>query len=306
MLLATLVVSCSRSDFEQEAQTKKLNALRRAQVTPAEWNELHTGKRVYEDYCAGCHGKKGDGKGPAAAMLDVKPRNFTRAMFKFISTPGGSLPTDNDLHATLLRGVPRSSMPSWALLPEAELRAVVQYIKTFSDRWQSTDKEQPLTFGEPPVWVAGRASIATGKVVYQRMGCANCHGELGHGDGPSSPTLKDAEGNPIKPFNFTEGILKGGSTAKDIYRAFYTGLAGTPMPSYGGVVSDAENWHLVSYALYLMGKTKWSQHDIDSFTPLSDDSARSMTAPDHTVSASNTSSAAVANARIVDDAPFQR
>jgi mono/diheme cytochrome c family protein len=255
-------VGCSRTDEEDVAFSKKLNTVHRASFSDEQWATLWNGKRLYEQYCAGCHGVKGDSKGPAAAMLNIKPRNFTKGMFKFISTHQGTLPSDADLNRTLTRGIPRSSMPNWSMLPDQDRLAIIQYIKTFSTRWQDNPKPEALSFGEAPSWIASPHSIASGRVVYAKMGCANCHGTLGHGDGMSSATLTDAAGNKIEPFNFTDGVLKGGNTVKDIYRTFYTGLAGTPMPSFGGILSDDDNWHLVSYVLYLMGKTRFTDSDI--------------------------------------------
>ncbi len=256
------LLSCKQTPFEEQASAKKINTLKRASVSEAQWVKAWQGKQVYEMYCSGCHGLKGDGKGPAAAMLEVKPRNFTRGMFKFISTAPGSLPSDADLHRTITNGVPRSSMPSWAQLSEADRANVIEYIKTFSDRWQTNPTPVSLAFGPAPAWVGGAPSIAKGKAVYAKMGCANCHGETGLGDGHSAATLEDAEKNPIKPFNFREGVLKGGSRVEDIYRTFYTGLAGTPMPAFGGILSDEDNWHLVSYVVYLMGKTNVKESDL--------------------------------------------
>lgn len=252
---------CRQTPIEEESTAKKINTLKRSKSTDVQWSRVWAGKQVYETYCSGCHGLKGDGKGPAHEMLSVMPRNFTRAMFKFISTPSGSLPSDADLHRTLLRGIPRSSMPSWAMLPETDRTNVIEYIKTFSERWQTSPPSNSLNFGNPPQWVGNLESSLKGKVVYGKMGCANCHGETGLGDGQSAAALKDAEDHPIKPFNFREGVLKGGSRIEDIYRTFYTGLAGTPMPAFGGILPDDENWQLVSYVVYLMGKTNVSESD---------------------------------------------
>ena len=44
------------------------------------------GKHVYQRRCIGCHGAKGDGKGPAARFFKTKPRDFTSGIFKFRST----------------------------------------------------------------------------------------------------------------------------------------------------------------------------------------------------------------------------
>ena len=207
-------------------------------------------------------------------MLEVKPRNFTKGLFKFISTPPGSLPSDADLLRTITHGIPRSSMPGWSFMSETDRNNVIAYIKTFSDLWHKRKPVSPLAFGSAPSWVGSTRSAAIGKVVYARMGCTNCHGQSGLGDGPSAPTLTDNEGNKIVPFNFREGVLKGGSRIEDIYRTFYTGLAGTPMPAYGGILSDDENWHLVSYVIYLMGKTKVTESELSGYSLTAADTMR--------------------------------
>ena len=213
------------------------------------------GQRAYEQYCAGCHGVNGDGKGAAADMLLTKPRNFTSGLFKFKLTPTGSLPTDDDVIRTITNGVSRTSMPAWSLVPERERFALVQYIKTFSARWTSERPAQAILIPDPPSFVGTAMSVANGKRVYADMQCNKCHGDFGRGDGPSSADLTDTDGIPIKPFNFTTGLLKGGSTVKDIYRTFTTGLDGTPMPAYGDVIPEEDRWHMISYVLYLMKRT---------------------------------------------------
>ena len=54
-----------------------------AEIVVSEAQQLHHGKVLYATYCAGCHGEAGDGKGPAASMLIVKPRDFTSGLYKF-------------------------------------------------------------------------------------------------------------------------------------------------------------------------------------------------------------------------------
>jgi cytochrome c oxidase cbb3-type subunit 2 len=198
---------------------------------------------------------EGDGNGPAARWLDPKPRNFQRAAFKFRTTPSGTLPTDEDLHRTISRGVFRSSMPAWFLMPEVEKVAVIQYLKTFSDRWADEyEYEPPFTIPSPPEFIGEPESVARGQELYKLMRCASCHGDGGRGDGPSAPTLKDDEGRSIKPFDFTSGVMKGGPGLKDIYRTFTTGLDGTPMPSYrDSLPNDEDRWHLVSFIVSLRG-----------------------------------------------------
>lgn len=218
------------------------------------------GHDVYLRHCVGCHGEAGDGHGPAAEMLIVKPRDFTQGVFKFRSTPTGTLPTDEDLYRIITRGVYRTSMPDWALLAERERLAVVQYVKTFYPEWNQRRPGTPIHVPPPPADFASEASIARGRELYDMLGCASCHGDGGRGDGPSAKTLDaDIWGNPQKPFDFTKGQLKSGPTPQDVYRTFMTGVGGTAMPTYADIFDepDGENifpgdaWNLVSYILSL-------------------------------------------------------
>lgn len=213
---------------------------------------IKTGEDVYRRYCIGCHGEKGEGKGKAASLLVVKPRNFTTGIFKFKSTPGGSLPTDEDLMQTITRGLPGSSMPSFILMPERERSAVVEYIKTFSERWKNESRQSPITIPVMPEYLASPESIRKGKNVYIDNGCIVCHGEKGDGKGPAAIALKDVWDMPVKPRNFKRGIYRSGSTPKDIFRTLTTGIEGTPMPAFPHVPEE-DRWHVVSYLLSLKG-----------------------------------------------------
>ncbi len=218
------------------------------------------GAQVYARYCVGCHGERGDGKGPAADMLLVKPRDFTKGIFKFRSTPSGALPTDDDLYRVLRRGVYRTSMPDWTLLSERERHAVIEYVKTFFPEWEARGAGSPIAIPRAPAWLGGAESVRRGKEVFELLECTACHGATGQGDGPSARTLEpDVWGNPQKPFNFTKGRLKSGPDPEDVYRTFMTGVNGTAMPSFydifaepdGDNIRDGDAWHLVSYVLSL-------------------------------------------------------
>lgn len=93
---------------------------------------LHRG--LYREHCAHCHGISGDGAGPTASFLNPYPRDFRLGKFKFKSTRLGRPPTDDDLEAILLNGIPGTAMPSFRLLDEAELDALVDYVKFLSIR----------------------------------------------------------------------------------------------------------------------------------------------------------------------------
>lgn len=236
-----------------------LLATSRAAAAPAP-SEPGLGKRVYDTYCVGCHGENGDGQGPAAPMLLVKPRDFTKGVYKFRSTPDGKLPTDQDLFRIVTQGVNRTAMPAFRLLPESERSAVVEYIKGFYPPWRTAPPAQPIHLLVPPKTLGSPESIARGRELYEMLDCGRCHGPNGLGDGPSAAKLgPDIWGFPQKPFNFTKGSLKSGSDPVDVYRTFMTGLNGTSMPSYGDIFGDPDGesiregdaWNLVAYILSL-------------------------------------------------------
>jgi len=227
----------------------------------ADRQTVELGKEVFDSYCVICHGDKGDGKGlvgiisrvqKEGAVIYTYPRDFTAGLFKFRTTPTGYLPTDADLLKTVTEGIPRSGMPSHEDLSLKERTAVVEYLKTFSKRWQEEERGTPIDVGKVPDYVGSAASVDRGKKLFSLVGCDKCHGAGGRGDGPSSGELKDAWGDKILPFDFTSGALKGGTGAKDIYRTFVTGLDGTPMPSYEESLSEEQRWDIVSFCLELM------------------------------------------------------
>src|SRR4030067_943078 len=177
--------------------------------------DLEKAKKLYLFYCAGCHGEKGDGLGKAAEFLYPKPRDFTKGLFKIRTTPSGSLPTDEDLLGTISQGMYGSAMPNFNFLTVDEKKALVQYLKTFSEAFQYREPESSVpVINEPP---ATLKTIEVGRKIYEIMECGKCHGDKGKGDGPSASTLKDDWQIPIKVRDFTTGIYKGGPTNKAFF-----------------------------------------------------------------------------------------
>lgn len=123
LLSAFLISGCDTSSKEELKAIVKVSLTDKAQA----------GKRVYEKYCIGCHGREGDGKGPAAPFLKRKPRNFRDEKFKYkYNKPPDAPVTNQDIFTTITIGVPDTAMPSWRLVPENERWAVLEFIKTFS------------------------------------------------------------------------------------------------------------------------------------------------------------------------------
>lgn len=212
------------------------------------------GGELYQKLCSQCHGEKGDGQGVAAPLLMPRPRDFTAGKFKVRRTPSGALPTDDDLRHIIREGMPYTSMPPWRHLPDEQIDELVAAVKSFSPDFANPEKKPtPIEIPEPPAF--SEESAQKGKEVYARIGCPACHGEIGRGDGPSAPGLKDDWGNPLRPADLTKRwTYRGGPTREDIYRTFTTGMNGTPMPSFAESLTDEERWQLVDYIVSLDGR----------------------------------------------------
>ena len=198
--------------------------------------DLATGERVFRDNCAVCHGATGDGQGMAAHHFKTPPRDLTKGRFKFRSTASGQIPTDADLVRTIVHGIPSTGMVPQNHLSDAEVQAVIAFVKSLSPRFAAAQSPTVATIPTPPA--ATPEAIARGAKIYVKGECAECHGKEARGDGPSAKDLS------VTPSDLTRRPLKSGATARDLVRTLLTGLDGTPMPSYHQVLEDDELWDL--------------------------------------------------------------
>lgn len=213
--------------------------------------ELQAGKFIYARACAHCHGDQGKGDGLAASLLDPRPRDFTRGLFKFRTTPSGKVPTLDDLAQTVTRGLTGTAMGQWRELSTKDRRAVLLYVETFSERFK-TETAVPIKI--PPAPPLTVESVKRGAKWYTEIECNKCHGTEGRGDGPSAPELTDDwDKRPIRSTDLTQGQrFKRGATPRDIYLTIFTGLTGTPMPSVADTLPNGEaEWDLVHYVYWL-------------------------------------------------------
>lgn len=222
---------------------------------PSNGGLVGDGAALFRTHCVACHGDQGAGDGPAARYLFPKPRNFTTGKFKIRTTATGDMPLDSDLDGVLRRGIPGTSMPSFAFLTAAERKSLVDHLKTLSvaklpdgkviNHFANRPNPRAIPVKEAPP--ATPELLARGAQLYRQQGCAQCHGESGVGDGPSAATLRDDAGYPIPPVDFTRGLYKGGSGVADVYMRFTTGLNGTPMPSFETSLPEKDRWALAHY-----------------------------------------------------------
>lgn len=259
--MGKLILVCTLIGAALVALAKPITESAASAVTLLASEALSRGRRVYQANCAVCHGLDGDGRGMAASMLVTQPRNFQTGLFKFRSTPSGALPTDEDLLKVVADGVRWTAMVGRADLPDADRRAVVQYIKTFSPRF--ANDAIPAKIIAPARPAQSVEVTARGRQIYRDADCAKCHGERGDGKGVSSAELVDEQGRPLPASNLTWRPLKRGSRLADLYLSIATGLNGTPMPAYADALDEQETWALVYYLESLVPAAhKRSAHEL--------------------------------------------
>ncbi|MFO1484933.1 MAG: cytochrome c [Verrucomicrobiaceae bacterium] len=220
-------------------------------VAPLDFNLYMQGKYVYERNCIVCHGQRGDGNGELSPTLKPKPRSFREGMFKFRTTPLGTLPTDDDLRHTIRHGLSGTAMGMFTQFTDEEVNAVITYVKSFSRRWRKPENYAPsLEFPSEPAWLKDAAAAKTHAQSGQKLfaaNCAACHGEKADGKGAAAIVLKDIWGIPAAPSDLRQPHLRCGDNAADIYRVLATGLNGTPMVSFEPTLTPAQRWDIIAY-----------------------------------------------------------
>jgi mono/diheme cytochrome c family protein len=110
ILLGTLAVATSLCLAQEKAQQPVIKQ------TPIKQISAASGKEMFAQYCAPCHGPGGKGDGPAASAMKTAPADLT----KLTKTHDGKFPTDH-LAAVLKFGSGPSAhgskdMPVWGPL----------------------------------------------------------------------------------------------------------------------------------------------------------------------------------------------
>jgi mono/diheme cytochrome c family protein len=243
-------------------------------------DHLATGAVIFERRCQPCHGTNGDGNGPLAKYLKPLPRDYSKGLFKFTSTPYGSRPRRADLVRTLRRGVTGTSMPSFADLSPDDLEAVVDYViylsqrgefehelaslaeqedevtpeavkalaQTVVDRWKEAQPQLVMPVTPMPAFTP--ESIAKGEELFKSQACNKCHGLDGRGGSFGGLEVgKDIWGHEAAAADLTSGMFRGGGRPIDIYRRIYSGISGTPMPGFSQNFSKSPDdiWYLVHF-----------------------------------------------------------
>ena len=98
-----------------------------ANALPITEGNLLRGKQIFQERCVGCHGLKGDGKGPAEPFLSPTPLPFDDADDQCC---GGDT-SPGDFYYRVLRGWPGTAMENFGdRLTVADIWRVVMFVKT--------------------------------------------------------------------------------------------------------------------------------------------------------------------------------
>lgn len=236
------------------------------------------GAALYLRHCAVCHGADGAGDTLVASLLVPRPTSFASGLFKLVGSRTG-MPDERELVATLQRGMPGSTMMAFDWLPEADLVALAQHVRTLAVRGRAAsiantaaavgraltpaqahqEAERQLQPG-PKIDVAREAPtdaamLAAGEALFTRH-CANCHGQ----DGRGLPGAHDwpTDGTWLWPRDFTTGVLRGAPTVPELGKRIAAGMPGAHMPPT--TLADAELQALAVYTAAMIPEAARSQH----------------------------------------------
>ena len=149
----------------------------------------------------------------------------------------------------------------------AEVNDAIDFAgSSVADSWTAADEEEVLVIPSVARIPDSVESRRIGRELFlsKDIGCADCHGIGGRGNGPQTtifeknpvtdelyyePGLHDVWDNVNQPRNLTSGIYRGGRRPVDIFRRVHAGIKGTRMPAFKNPKEHETIWHLVNYVL---------------------------------------------------------
>jgi mono/diheme cytochrome c family protein len=249
---------------------------------------LARGSELYRIQCLHCHGLTGNGRGPTAPWVNPHPRDYRPGIFKFTSSSQPDKvrkPRRVDLLRTLREGIEGTSMPSFGLLPEADLEALVSYVIHLSMRGQLefnvtkdmlspdlkdsdlTERANDILKASVQNWMQAEnlvirpdanlptgderaRSIQNGHRLFRETttaGCISCHKDYGR----QADYFYDSWGTIGRPTDLTTGVYRGGRRPIDFFWRIHSGVNGSNMPAFANALKPQEIWDLVNFVQIL-------------------------------------------------------
>jgi len=216
---------------------------------------LNRGRRSYNTYCRACHGPEGDGLGPLGHQQRPRARDLRAGIIKFAGVASGSLPRDQDLARVIKEGLTGTAMLAWDVPPD-EIDAVVQFIKSFSPRWQREAAGPAIARAADPWGGDANAAAKRGEEVYHALAqCISCHpAELPRERLPpgvradvDEPRVTESSFGALAAPDLARATLRTGDTPAALYQVIAAGIGGTAMPTWKGALPERDLWALVHY-----------------------------------------------------------
>lgn len=217
ILLFSLLTACSLAEDITPPPGSEVKVASVTQSAPLEAvyplvpPDAVSGKEIYLEKCAPCHGESGLGDGTQTNQLPAPPTPLSAAEVWQPSTPV-------QWYQVVTQGRLDRFMPPFSSLSDRQRWDVVAYLYTLST---------------PP------ETLALAQELYQND-CAGCHGSEGRGDGTNATMLT------AKPTAFTNLKWMVNRSGVDLYQAISQGVP-PAMPAFQDRYSPEERWALVAY-----------------------------------------------------------
>lgn len=162
------------------------------------------GEHLYSEYCSVCHGDKGSGG--VGIPLDLE--SFQNSI------------SDEYLTKSIEYGRIGRTMPAFKKLGDENIKAIVKYIRSFSN-------VKAATFDPTPI----KGNLQNGKILYAAK-CASCHGEQGQGGKGTGVTFSRPRDLSIIPPALNNTGFLASASDEMIKHTLITGRDKTPMNSF--------------------------------------------------------------------------
>lgn len=180
----------------------------------------HDGKQLYHRLCAACHGEGGDG----GVGVPLNLPDFL------------AVASDDYFRATIRNGRPGRVMPAFRGLEDAEVDAIIAYLRGF---------------GSGPAPVYGEQAIegdaGRGATLFAAR-CVACHGEQGQGGAGTGVTFSRPRNAPVMAPALNNRGFQASVSDGMLKATLLRGRHGTPMPSIGELgLDERDAGDLVAY-----------------------------------------------------------
>ncbi len=177
------------------------------------------GEALYQSQCAGCHQTEGKG----GIGLPLTPEILGEV-------------SDDYLFRTIRAGRPGRIMPAFEELSDAQVSAIVRYLRERSGKPAKQFARTPIK-GDP----------ASGKTLFKQH-CAACHNEDGSGTGlGTGVTLSRGRSFLIMPAAIGNPGFLAAAPDEMIRYTILHGRKNTEMPSFKGALSEQQVDDIVAY-----------------------------------------------------------